>query len=290
MYKFILPSVLLIGWIGLCAYLSSTRCCGTGLDDSSLSSSTYQLTISDLSDVVAKADISFDFPYQQATLLHSISAPQLKVLRGLSTYLEQHPDRRLLLTGYYTKQEKNINADLGLERARLLKQELQHFGIPSLQVVTQQDLSIDHDEELPILKDAIQFEFTAMPEVEQLVEEMQLKMDKQKVILHFDVAEEDIDPTPTQLSYFDQLQQYLDQHPNATIKITGYTDDQGEPRQNVRLGRERALMVKNFLLNRGFDREHLLTESAGERDPISSNASPSGRAKNRRVEIQLVAE
>ncbi|MEM1324357.1 MAG: OmpA family protein [Bacteroidota bacterium] len=287
--KLIFPSCLLIAWIGFCAYLSKNRCCGNELPEETIPLSSDRLSIQDRSTLVAKMETGFDFPAQRANLLHPISAQQLKTLRRLADYLATHPERRLTLTGYYTAQEKHRNADLGLARALLLKQELQHFGIPALQVATRQDMSSSQSDELPILKNAIRFDFEAMPAPQQLTQEMQTAINDQKVILHFDVAEGSIEPTPTQLAYFEQLQHCLTNYPTQSIKITGYTDDQGQPRQNVRLGRERALMVKNYLLDMGFSKEDLFTESAGERDPISSNTSAAGRAKNRRVEVELIS-
>ena len=52
--------------------------------------------------------------------------------------------------------------------------------------------------------------------------------------------------------------------------------------------RERAEAVKNFLVSKGVERNRIYTEGKGEKQPIADNKTKEGRAKNRRVEIEVV--
>ena len=77
----------------------------------------------------------------------------------------------------------------------------------------------------------------------------------------------------------------LRQFPGSSIRITGHTDSSGEASYNQRLSERRAQAVANVLVANGVSQNRLLVSGAGETQPIASNASTSGRAQNRRVEL-----
>ena len=71
---------------------------------------------------------------------------------------------------------------------------------------------------------------------------------------------------------------------------TGHTDSIGSDAYNQRLGMRRAQAVKAYLVSKGLPAERLYTESKGERQPVADNKTAAGRAKNRRVEIEVVGQ
>lgn len=71
------------------------------------------------------------------------------------------------------------------------------------------------------------------------------------------------------------------------VRIVGHTDSNGSDAINNPLSRERAESVKDFLSDRGVAASRIETSGRGEREPIASNETAEGRAKNRRVEIFL---
>jgi peptidoglycan-binding protein ArfA len=73
--------------------------------------------------------------------------------------------------------------------------------------------------------------------------------------------------------------------PNAHTTINGYTDTTGTEGINIPLSSQRANTVADFLVAHGVARDHLVVRGLGSIDPIASNDTPDGRAKNRRVEI-----
>ena len=76
----------------------------------------------------------------------------------------------------------------------------------------------------------------------------------------------------------------LVEYPNATANIKGYTDNTGPLALNQRLSLARANSVKSALVNEyNVDPSRLATEGFAWNDPIASNATPEGRAMNRRV-------
>ena len=84
----------------------------------------------------------------------------------------------------------------------------------------------------------------------------------------------------------DQMVQQLKQDPkNVFIEIEGHTDNQGNQAINQPLSENRALAVKNWLTSKGIEEARLKTKGFGDTKPIDSNATPEGRANNRRVEF-----
>lgn len=72
------------------------------------------------------------------------------------------------------------------------------------------------------------------------------------------------------------------------VRIAGYTDSTGSAEYNLGLSNRRAAAVRNYLQSHGISPNRLVNIGYGEKDPIASNATKQGRAKNRRVEINLV--
>ncbi len=71
------------------------------------------------------------------------------------------------------------------------------------------------------------------------------------------------------------------------IRITGHTDSLGSAAYNQQLSQRRANSVKDYLIKQGIDGKLISATGLGESRPIASNATPEGRARNRRVEISI---
>lgn len=83
-----------------------------------------------------------------------------------------------------------------------------------------------------------------------------------------------------------EIRQYT-ASPDAKITITGHTDYIGSPEYNYNLGLQRAERVKQLLIIKGIAPERIVVLSKGEEQPVANNGSAAGRAKNRRVEINI---
>ena len=68
----------------------------------------------------------------------------------------------------------------------------------------------------------------------------------------------------------------------------GHTDSVGGDAYNQKLSVRRAEAVKGYLVSKGIPANRVYTEGKGEKQPVASNKTKDGRAKNRRVEIEVV--
>ena len=72
------------------------------------------------------------------------------------------------------------------------------------------------------------------------------------------------------------------------IIAVGHTDSIGTVEYNQKLSVRRAEAVKAYLVSKGIEKNRVYTEGKGEKQPVADNRTADGRAKNRRVEIEVV--
>jgi OOP family OmpA-OmpF porin len=72
------------------------------------------------------------------------------------------------------------------------------------------------------------------------------------------------------------------------IIAVGHTDSVGSVAYNQKLSVRRAESVKAYLVSKGVEANRVYTEGKGKSQPVADNKSAAGRAKNRRVEIEVV--
>jgi outer membrane protein OmpA-like peptidoglycan-associated protein len=87
----------------------------------------------------------------------------------------------------------------------------------------------------------------------------------------------------------DSVGQVLYKYKDTRLRVTGHTDSTGSRDYNYNLSNRRAASVANHLAAGGVDQNRLIIQGMGPDQPIASNATESGKAMNRRVELQIVA-
>ena len=94
---------------------------------------------------------------------------------------------------------------------------------------------------------------------------------------------------PTGKAKLDKLAERLSDSAVEVVVAVGHTDSIGTAAYNQRLSERRAHTVVHYLREKGLPTKKIFSEGKGEAQPIASNASRAGRAKNRRVEVEVVA-
>jgi hypothetical protein len=106
--------------------------------------------------------------------------------------------------------------------------------------------------------------------------------------LHFDSDSATIQPDSKSL--LDDIAASLKNFPDWRLRIVGHTDSTGDPQHNLRLSLDRATAIQAALVDRGIDLQRLAIAGLGENLPATSNATPEGRALNRRVELDRITD
>ncbi|WP_334095084.1 OmpA family protein, partial [Helicobacter typhlonius] len=81
----------------------------------------------------------------------------------------------------------------------------------------------------------------------------------------------------------------LNKYDKTIVSVVGFTDNTGSAAKNLTLSQQRAQSVAAYLQSQKVKEARFVIEGLGESEPIASNKTAEGRAKNRRVEISLTA-
>lgn len=84
----------------------------------------------------------------------------------------------------------------------------------------------------------------------------------------------------------DQIIRTLNESPETSFEIVGHADSTGEADYNQGLSERRAKAVADYFAQNGISASRFTSSGRGEMDPVASNETRDGRAKNRRVDIQ----
>lgn len=102
----------------------------------------------------------------------------------------------------------------------------------------------------------------------------------------FDFAKSNLKPTEQA-----KLADLVEKTKGVSLEViiaVGHTDTVGSAAANQKLSIARAESVKSFLVGKGIERNRVYTEGKGFSQPVADNKTAAGRAKNRRVEVEVV--
>lgn len=95
---------------------------------------------------------------------------------------------------------------------------------------------------------------------------------------------------PESYPTLDKLVDVMMENPTLVIQLEGHTDFRGPANANRRLSGERVNVIRNYLINKGIQKERVKTKALGGSFPIATDDTPEARQKNRRVEIRILQE
>lgn len=123
-------------------------------------------------------------------------------------------------------------------------------------------------------------------EVERVGEGINVTFDETSGV-YFDTDEYSIEGQSR--TALNKLAGIFKEYPNTNILVEGHTDSTGSDAYNLTLSKNRAQAVSTFLVNEGISSGRIETKWYGESQPKYDNSTVEGRAKNRRVELAIVA-
>lgn len=91
-----------------------------------------------------------------------------------------------------------------------------------------------------------------------------------------------------------EIERYLDdvalrvKASGERVQLTGHTDSQGSEAYNFELGRQRAIVIRTYLVSKGVASNNIIIKSDGESSPVATNDTEEGRAQNRRTELEII--
>ncbi len=95
------------------------------------------------------------------------------------------------------------------------------------------------------------------------------------------------DLNPAAVESLAKIADQLNQYPDETVTVTGYTDNSGSKEGNLSLSKRRAQAVKTQLVKDGVSADRITARGMGDQDPVAPNDTPENRAKNRRTELLI---
>jgi outer membrane protein OmpA-like peptidoglycan-associated protein len=87
----------------------------------------------------------------------------------------------------------------------------------------------------------------------------------------------------------DEVVQMMKDNPTVNIQINGHTDNSGNASDNKVLSENRARAVTSYLVTKGIAASRLSSKGWGDTQPVAGNATPEGRAQNRRTELKVIS-
>ena len=127
-------------------------------------------------------------------------------------------------------------------------------------------------------------------DLKRQIEELHAKVTDRGVVLTlgdvlFTTGKADLKATST--GNLNKLVKFLNDHPERTVVVEGYTDNVGSDVYNQGLSERRADGVKAYLVGQGVSSVRLTAMGKGKSDAVASNESADGRQQNRRVEVVI---
>jgi OOP family OmpA-OmpF porin len=153
----------------------------------------------------------------------------------------------------------------------------------------------DAEAEVQALVDATTFDFIdglsippPPPFTPQQREQLQQNIDELIAgkVVEFELNSDRL--TPAGVDLLNEILDALEQVPNVPIEIDGYTDNQGDEAANLDLSERRAKAAFDYFVANGQDPARFVVRGFGEENPVASNDTEEGRARNRRIEFKAL--
>jgi len=202
---------------------------------------------------------------------------------SIYNYLNANQGKELLLSVKHLASEvdEDKGIHLGKSRSQFLKNILIKAGVNPDRIVPKTVLSEFSYDENGQYFDGISMLFQNISD--NRISEIEAGISNKT--LYADFAQAEFKPDRTLTAYTIELKNYLQKYPDKKVIVTGHTDSVGV--NNYQWGLDRANNVKNYLVSQGVSAGIIEIVSKGETEPVASNSTEEGRAKNRRIVLTI---
>ncbi len=250
-------------------------------------------TIKDLSssgNFAYTSNDNFSFKASDFTIQNPVPQGVANGIEIVKAHLSSNTEKSIDITGFFKANETNTSAfpNLGIARANTIKNYLSAKGIPSRQInifgKENNNLVITNS----LYTDPIRCTISEgnSQEAKEL-ETLKKRINDNPLLLYFQNGQASINPTVKQRQKIADISRYLDKVKGSSITIEGHTDNTGGRITNISLGLKRANAIKQDFIINGIPEEKIITTSKGPDEPIASNETEEGKAKNRRSIVKI---
>ena len=282
----------LLQWYFCCNCSTKTKKSETVLVDKSVTNPDVKATPFVFRDgnLSIKSQDNLNFFESGHTVIQPISEHLTSCLQELSSCFKQNSNKTLKITGLYSDKEDNLSdhETLGLARAWAIKDHLVELGVPKNQIEINGKVNNSLKASAKnILFGPYTFDtFTNKKENTKLLE-LKKAAEKHSVLVHFLPGRFHKTLNTQEQKRLRAVANYLNASDTASCTIIGHTDSVGSEESNKVHGQKRAEFTKGKLVKFNVSPNKIKLTSKGESSPIATNATKSGKTKNRRTEIQL---
>jgi outer membrane protein OmpA-like peptidoglycan-associated protein/tetratricopeptide (TPR) repeat protein len=207
------------------------------------------------------------------------------------------PDRVLFIKGNL-KDETNVPINAKIELKNALTKEVINVNYDTLTGKYASVILFDEDYILTVKKKGYAFNSTYFSKKDSTISEPQkvnVQLKKVEVGMAYPLNNIHFASNSSELNEQDKViitdfAEYLKINPSIKVSINGYTDNEGNQIDNLKLSEQRAAAVYKFLTENEIDKSRLAYKGYGVAQPLAPNTTEEGRAQNRRTEFVIIAK
>ncbi|MFK5958910.1 MAG: OmpA family protein [Lutibacter sp.] len=206
------------------------------------------------------------------------------LIDSIQHFLMNDYTKELHISGKYLQSEiKNTqHINLGLQRAKFLRQELIRQGIDSSKIKIFGEIS-NFSYKNNIFNNGIEMNFNTLRQ--NKIDSIEFKITHKTLYVEF--VNGSLVLTKDLIKYTHKLKFYLQKYSIKKVTITGHTDNLGYFDKNLIIGLNNANKLKDYFIKKGIDSAKIETFSKGESKPIADKTTEKGRTLNKRIELKI---
>jgi len=230
------------------------------------------------------------FTFDKNSISPDLSLNNQNFLDKIAAYLKANPTKHLTITGLYRNSEKGVSSgifeNLGIARANTIRDFLVQRGIDVERISLDHSAIVGEDLQMPLRFDLFEPRPEGYDEAGDLVK-TQFRFDNMTFSdANFEFNSDVFKPGSAFNTWADSVMIYFDAEKEKSLTIIGHTDNLGTIQYNQDLGLRRAQSARAFFEKSGL-KTSIRTTTKGEKAPIASNNTETGRQKNRRVNFVI---